>query len=284
MSLRPWAEATKDLPPGRLLDVAGREVGIERAGSGAPLVLLHGFGESTLAVEKVIPDLARHFDVVAIDLNGFGYTQRPRERASYTLAGQAQLVLDVMDRLGFEKVTLGGHSYGGGVALYLAAEHPERIQRLLLVDNVLPIFATKRRAPFFAWRWVVNLVVHTIGLRDKRIEEGLLESYYDDALVTPALIREYADRLRIEGAVDAYRGLMGPTKELPYELDLATIRQPTLVVWGAEDALIPAAGARETSAALPDGRFVEIPACGHNPMDECPKQFLDAALPFLTGR
>ena len=284
VTLRPWAEATRELAAERFVEVEGRKVAIERRGSGEPLVLLHGFGESTYAFEKVLPSLAMRFDVVALDLNGFGFTQRPRDRSSYTLEGQARLVLAVMDRLGFTRARLGGHSYGGGIALFLAATHPERVERLLLIDNALPRYAQDRRSPLFRWCWVANLATKSIGLSDRRIREGLRAAYYDDALVTPALVREYAERLRIEGAVDAYRGLIGPSAEPPFELDLSTIAQPTLVVWGEEDGLIPVAGARQRSARMPNARFVSIPACGHTPMEECPEPFLAAALPFLLER
>ena len=101
------------------LEIDGRRISVEQAGQGPPLVLLHGFGESTLAFAPVMPELAKRFAVVAIDLNGFGFTERPKDRASYTLAGQERLVLGVLDRLGLERVRLAGHSYGGGLALYL---------------------------------------------------------------------------------------------------------------------------------------------------------------------
>ena len=95
-------------------------------------------------------------------------------------------------------------------------------------------------------------------------------------------MRDYADRLRIEGASDAFFGLVGPSQEPPYRIDLAQVKIPTLVVWGAEDRLIEAAAA-ETSSQLPEARFVVLPACGHTPMEECPEAFLAAALPFLAS-
>lgn len=281
IALRPWSEATRGLAADRFVEIDGRKIAIEHRGTGEPLVLLHGFGESTYAFEKVLPALASRFEVVALDLNGFGYTERPSDTSSYTLEGQARLVLAVMDRLGLSRVRLGGHSYGGGISLYLAARHPDRVERLLLIDNTLPLYANLRRSKLLRWCWAANLATRTIGLSDRRIRAGLRASYYDDTLVTPALVRDYADRLRIEGAASAYRGLIGPSEEPPFELDLATIAQPTLVVWGEEDRLIPVASARERSARMPDARFVSIPACGHTPMEECPEQFLDAALPFL---
>jgi pimeloyl-ACP methyl ester carboxylesterase len=283
VTLKPWHEAIRGVDPRRFVEVDGRKVHVERAGSGPPVVLLHGFGESTFAWSRVLPALARHFHVVAIDLNGFGYTQRPRDRSAYTLAGQARLVLDVLDRLDLGEVRLAGHSYGGGIALYLAVEHPERVDRLLLVDNTLPLYASERRGSLLRWRWIAELAVRTFGLRDGRIESGLEEAYFDDRRVTPDLVREYARRLRIEGAADAYRGLLGPSPEPPYRIDLATVRQPALVIWGENDALIPVATARRLTAEMPRAEFVVLPACGHTPMEECPEPLLAAALPFLAA-
>lgn len=279
--MQPYAEAVRELPAGRLLEIGGQQVSVERAGEGPPLVLLHGFGESTLSYAAVLPELAKRFAVVAIDLNGFGYTERPRDRASYTLAGQASLVLGVLDRLELDRVRLAGHSYGGGLALYLAAQRPERIDRLLLIDNTLPLYASQRRNPLFRWRWVARMAAHTFALSDRVIESGLEQAYFDDSKVTPALVRGYAERLRIEGVTDAFHGLVGPSAEPPFRIDLAAIRTPALVIWGAEDELIDAEAARERSGELPNSSFVSLPACGHTPMEECPEAFLAAALPFL---
>jgi pimeloyl-ACP methyl ester carboxylesterase len=283
VSLRPYSEAVSELPEGRLLDIDGQKVSVERAGAGEPLVLLHGFGESTAAYSAVLPELSRRFAVVAIDLNGFGYTERPRDPASYTLEGQARLVLAVLDRLQLGRVRLAGHSYGGGLALYLAARHPERVDRLVLIDNTLPLYFTQQRRSLVRWRWMANLAARTWALSDRRIRKGLIEAYFDDAQVTAKLVDDYASRLRIEGAADAFFGLVGHSKEEPFELDLTTLAVPTLVVWGAEDELIPISAAAARSRLLPRGAFVAIPACGHAPMEECPEAFLGHALPFLEG-
>ena len=283
VTMQPYAEAVRGLPEGRLLEISGQRISVERAGQGPPLVLLHGFGESTISYAAVLPELAKQFAVVAIDLNGFGYTERPKDRASYTLAGQERLVLAVLDRLGLDRVRLAGHSYGGGLAPYLASRHPERVDRLLLIDNTLPLYASQRRNGLFRWRWLARIAAHTFALTDRVIEKGLREAYYDDSRVTPDLVREYAGRLRIEGVTDAFFGLVGPSTEPPYRIDLAKVEIPTLVIWGAEDRLIAAAAAEKTSSQLPAASFVLLPACGHTPMEECPDAFLAAALPFLAA-
>jgi len=283
VALRPWKVATSGLAPDRFVEVDGRQVSIERSGSGEPLVLIHGFGSSTYSFKDVLAPLAERYAVVAIDLNGFGYTERPSDPASYTLNGQERLVLGVLDALDIPRATFAGHSYGGALALLLASRHPERVERLLLIDNAMPRYAFEQRKEVFRFRWLASLMTRTTGLGDRRIRTGLLESYYDDRKVTPELFDAYASRLRIEGAVDAYRGLLGPSGEPPIDLDLSTIVQPTLAVWGADDKLIPAAAARALVAEMPHGRFVELPSCGHVPMEECPGSFLEAVEPFLAG-
>lgn len=283
VSLRPYAEIVAALPPERLLEVDGRKVHVEALGDGFPLLLLHGFGASTYLWQPVLPALARERRAVAIDLHGFGWTERPAEPAAYTLDGQARLVLGVADELGYDRFDLAGHSYGGAIALYLAARHPERVRALVLVDNAMPSYAALRREPRYGNRALSRLYVRTVGLRPKRVRAGLVESYADDSKVTDELVAAYLDRLRVEGVEDAFYGLTAPNGEPVVELDLATVAQPALVVWGEEDTLISAAAARASSAKLPRGRFVALPGCGHLPTSECPESFLAALVPFLRA-
>jgi len=283
VSLRPYAEVRAALPPAELVEVDGRSVHVESRGEGPPLLLLHGFGGSTFAWEPVAAGLGRHRRVVAIDLNGFGWTERPRGFDAYTLAGQMELVLGVADALGFDRFDLGGHSYGGALSLYLTAHHPERVRSLLLVDSALPSYATLRRSRIYACRPLVAFAVHTYGISRRRVARTLRGSYADDSKVTPALVEAYLERLRVEGAVDAFRGLSAPTGAPPDEVDFSTLRLPTLVVWGAEDAFIPASDGRKFADAIAGASFVELPGCGHSAMEECPNEFLAAVEPFYAG-
>jgi pimeloyl-ACP methyl ester carboxylesterase len=281
VSLRPYAEVVARLPAESLVEVGGTSVHVEIRGDGFPLLLLHGFGASTLLWEPVLPELAHHRRVVAIDLHGFGWTERPKEPAAYTLEGQARMILAVADRLGFERFDLAGHSYGGAIALYLTARHPERVRSLVLVDNAMPRYAAERRSEKYGSRTLARLYVRTLGLRKARVRRGLEESFADDRKVTRELVRAYQERLRVEGVEDAFYGLTAPNGEAPVELDLATISLPTLVVWGEEDTLIRADDARRSATQLPRGRFVGLPSCGHVPTAECPEAFVAAVTPFL---
>src|SRR4030095_16933166 len=93
VSLRSFSEVRREVPEDRFVRIDGHLVHFEQAGSGEPVVLIHGFGASAYSWRQVMPVLAESYRVVAVDLNGFGYTQRPKSPASYTREGQEKLVL-----------------------------------------------------------------------------------------------------------------------------------------------------------------------------------------------
>jgi pimeloyl-ACP methyl ester carboxylesterase len=280
-SIRPFAEIRKEIPQDQFLTIHGRLVHVEQAGTGEPVVLLHGFGASTYSWRKVMPGLAAHFRVVAIDLNGFGYTQRPRDLASYTREGQGQLVLDVMDALHIERAHIVGHSYGGGITLWLASRHPERFLSMVLVDSSAPTYANDRRSRIASLKPLTSLFIRSFVLRPATVRKSLLRSFHDPALVTPELVQAYFDRIRIEGVIDAYYGLTVPAHGPAETVDLAKIGVPALGVWGEDDRIVLLENGRRATARLPHGRFVSIPQAGHMPMEERPEEWLRIVLPFL---
>lgn len=281
VSLRSFSDVRREIPADRFVKVGDQLVHTEQAGSGEPILLLHGFGGSTYTWRKVMPALAESHRVIAIDLNGFGYTQRPKSRESYTREGQEKLVLGVMDALGLDRAHVFGHSYGGGLSLFIASRHPERFRTLVLVDSSAPTYANDRRSRAASFRPLNNLFVRSFALRPGTIRKALEHSYYDDSLVTPELVQAYLDRLQIEGVSDAYYGLTAPVRSPQERVDLAKIDVPALVLWGAHDKLIDPEAGRRSSQVLPQGEFVLLAKSGHLPMEEEPEEFLRAVLPFL---
>jgi pimeloyl-ACP methyl ester carboxylesterase len=281
VSLRSFSDLRREIPADRFVKVGDQLVHTEQAGSGEPILLLHGFGGSTYTWRKVMPALAESHRVVAIDLNGFGYTQRPKSRESYTREGQEKLVLGVMDALGIDRAHVFGHSYGGGLSLFMASRHPERFRSLVLVDSSAPTYANDRRSRAAAFRPLSVLFVRSFALRPKMIRRALEHSYYDDSKVTPELVQAYLDRIRIEGVGDAYYGLTAPVRGPQDRVDLAKIDIPALLIWGAHDELISPAAGRRSAALLPQGEFVLLANSGHLPMEEEPEEVLRAVLPFL---
>jgi pimeloyl-ACP methyl ester carboxylesterase len=283
IAMQPLAEVRARVPAEEMLGVGGGLVHVEQQGAGEPLVLLHGFGESTYSWRLVMPELAARYRVIAVDLNGFGYTERPRQPASYTLDGQQRLVLAVLDRLGIASAHLMGHSYGGGLAQWIAAHHPERVRSLVLVDTTLPRYSTSRRSRMANLRPLSFVLLHTVALREEAVRKALVEAFFDDSLATPALARAYRDRLRIHGVGDAYYGLTAKNGEPSAEIDLGALRVPALLVWGREDTRTPLGDGERIAAALADARLVTLEGCGHTPMEERPRELVAAVLPFLDG-
>lgn len=281
-SLRPFAEIRREVPEDRFVRVGSQLVHVEQAGAGEVVVLLHGFGGSTYSWRQVIPGLAESFRVVAIDLNGFGYTERPQAREAYTREGQAALVLGVLDALGIERAHFAGHSYGGAITLWIAFRHPERVRSLVLVDSAAPTYPNDRRSGLAGLRPLSHLLL-SVALRPGAVRRGLERSFYDDSLVTPELVQAYSDRLRIEGVDDAFIGLTvpdrSPTARTPVVFEEIDI--PALVVWGAQDELIRVWDGRRAAERLPKAEFVALPRTGHIPMEERPAELLQLMLPFL---
>jgi len=269
------------VPADQFLRIGGQLVHVEMAGEGPPLLLIHGFGGSTYSWRLVMPRLAQSFRVVAVDLSGFGYTERPTEDSRYTREAQGDLILGVMDALGFPSAHLMGHSYGGGISLWLAWKHPERVRSLVLIDSSAPTYAYDRRSRVAALRPLASLYVRTLALRTANVRRALRRSFYDDSLVTPELIAAYLDRLRIEGVTDAFHGLTAPVEGPVERVRLEDIQAPALVLWGAEDPLISVESGRRAVARMKNAEFVVLEKIGHVPMEEAPEAVLGLALPFL---
>jgi len=281
--LRPLDELRVELgTTGELLRIGEQQLYLERRGEGEPVVLVHGLGGSSYTWRKVMPALAREYDVLAPDLNGFGLTDRPEDPEAYSREGQVRLLLRMLDTLGIDSAHFVAHSYGASLAMTLAARHPERVRSMVLVDAAGPDYPLERR------RWLANIkplvwfYARGGGLRDARIARKLRRAYHDDALVTEEVVGAYVSRMRVEGSVDAYRKMTRPRRSVPREtIRYADLNVPILVVWGQEDQLIRISTGEYYSSMLPDYRFVSIDGAGHFPMEEKPAEFLKHVRRFL---
>ncbi len=281
--LTPYDEVASRLPEGSLVEVDGRRVHVARAGDGEPVLLLHGFGASAYSWRHVSAALDDAFQLIAPDLNGFGFSERPREIAAYTVAGQLRLVLGVMDALGLDSAHVAGHSYGGALAVHLAWRHPERVRSLVLVDSAGPEYPWHRRTVTAAFPPLTYLFVRARAIRREAVEIGLARSFEDDSLVTQELVDAYFDRVRIEGVSRAFRGLTAPTRE-PEELpEIAELELPVLLVWGSEDELVGPEAGRRIAERLPNGRFELLDGVGHIPLEESPAELARVMRSFLAA-
>jgi pimeloyl-ACP methyl ester carboxylesterase len=289
----PRRTATTPPPASELVHQYRRIHGYRRAfihcGRGPAILLIHGIGDRSDTWKELIPLLARDHTVIAPDLLGHGRSDKPR--ADYSVAAYANAMRDLLSVLDIESATVVGHSLGGGVAMQFAYQYPERCERLVLVatggisrevnaflrlaaapnaDLVLPLLRLPAiqaigHAVLRACRW--------LGADLGRDEEDLRRVF--DALPDPTAMRAFVRTLR--AAVD-WRGQVITMLDRCY----LTRGMPTLLVWGAHDAVVPFSHAALAHAAMPGSRLEVFPDAGHFPHHQDPARFVALLDDFLA--
>jgi uncharacterized protein (TIGR04551 family) len=260
------------------VDVDGVHVRYREAGSGPAVVLIHGFGASLDNWAGVIPDVAAHHRVIAVDLKGFGWTSRPD--GDYGPAAQAQLVWHVLDKLGVADVALVGHSWGTSVALAMAVAHPERTRRLALFDA----YVYDDQVPsFFRWAQKSGIGELLFGLfYRERIEDRAPLAYHDARWVTQDRIERVERDLDKPGTVAAALAAVRGHHFTWLHEALVGFRKPVLLLWGREDLVTPLVYGERLVNELANARLVVYPRCGHMPMVEARAQSTRDLVEFLA--
>lgn len=259
-----------------------QEAGDEKA---PPLILIHGFISSNLVWNEVFLPLAKAgFHVIAPDLPGYGYSDKPRD-GEYTIAAQARAVLGLMDRLGIEKATIVGASYGGAIAAMMAIDCPERVARLVLVGAVsndepkkklllrlarVPILGDITTPLFLGSRWVLR----------KRTEQVYRRLGY------PLDERKLEARHHLLATANTHHAMIRTVRRWSanrISRDAHLIRQPTMLVWGEEDTHIPISQAFKLRDAIPNSRLIVFRRCGHLPPTESPEKFVEVVADFCKA-
>jgi pimeloyl-ACP methyl ester carboxylesterase len=271
-----------DVPkPGNTIRLEGVAIHYEDKGQGSPIVLIHGLGGSISNFRYNIPVLAEHLRVIALDLKGFGYSERPAA-SDYSLTAQARLVGELMDRLGISRAAVLGHSMGGAIALRLAATFPEKVDRLIVVgsappDRMVPRLAASPPLPSLL-RLGTALVLHQPRLREKVLRQG----FYDPAFLSPEMLAEFSQLARIRGSTNAIASLLSDAaRDEP--LDLSQVSQPVLLLWGRHDRWTNLRLAHWLAGQLPNVRLQVIERARHMVLEERAKEANEAILAFLSG-
>jgi pimeloyl-ACP methyl ester carboxylesterase len=262
----------------RWIDVAERAVNVIELGEGPCVLFIHGLSGSWQNWLENIPEIARDHRVVAVDLPGFGHSSMPRERI--TMTRYAAIVDELMGVLGVERATLVGNSMGGFVALDIALQHPQRVDRLVLVSAAgLSVEHMRNDRAMVALRRLERLITGYNGLIASRADNvsrraGLrrqvlrLVAAHPHLLPAP-LVSEQLKASGKPGFLDAVEALT----TYPIRSRLPEIECPTLVVWGALDRLVPVADAERFLRGISGSRAVIYEDTGHVPMLERPERF-----------
>ena len=237
------------------------------------IVLLHGSNDDLHTWDAWADALKGQYRVVRFDQIGHGLTG-PNPAGDYSLTAFETTINQVADRLGIRKFTLGGNSMGGAIAASYAMNHPERLNGLVLVDaggapksNPTPGNLGFKLAALPG----INQLMRWITPRSL-VEKSLRQSVTNQAFITDATVDRYWEMLRYPGNRQATIARFGAARETFDPARLAQVKMPVLVMWGEEDKLINADGARWYARSIPDAALILYPSIGHMPQQELAEQ------------
>jgi pimeloyl-ACP methyl ester carboxylesterase len=267
----------------------GQRVSYHIAGSGPLIVLLHGIAGDSGTWKEVVPWLTSSHTVLAPDLLGHGESCKPE--GDYSLGAYANGVRDLLEALELPRGTIVGHSLGGGVAMQLAYQFPERCERLVLVSSgglgrelhaLLRAAALPGAGVVLPWlcvagRQSVGRAVHALGRLGLRASADLEESWRGFvSLENPEARRAFLSTVR--GLIDLHGQRVAASDRL-----YLTAGMPTLIVWGEKDPLIPVRHGREAHEHMPGSRLEVYAGAGHFPHRDEPRRFATTLLDFVRS-
>jgi pimeloyl-ACP methyl ester carboxylesterase len=248
------------------------------------LLLIHGSNASLLTWVPWADRLDHTFRVVSLDLPGHGLTGAVPSGDYYEQA-MVDVVGEVAQRLGLRAFAIAGNSMGGAIAARFTEEHPDRVTRLILVDaggmptrqgDRIPLAFRLARIP------ALNRILLYITPR-QLVVEGLNDAIARKAILTDAMIDQYWDFARMEGTREATKDRFALPPSSFVADHAPSIRVPTLILWGAQDHLVPVEAAHAYARAIPGARLIIYPATGHLPQEELPDQSAADARAFLLA-
>ncbi|MEP4890755.1 MAG: alpha/beta hydrolase [Aliiglaciecola sp.] len=271
-------------PPSQLIDVDGMQIHLRDEGpknDPLPIVLLHGTSASLHTWEGWAQTLKSQRRVIRFDLPGFGLTG-PNPQNDYSIEQYSQTVIDVMDNLGVERFVLAGNSLGGYISWATAVFYPQRVEKLILVDasgypyqsTSVPLAFTISQKP---------LLKFLIGdmLPRSLVVKSVKNVYGDPRKVTPELVDRYYQLTTREGNRQALEARFAQTQPNDLINRIPEIKQPTLIIWGQEDRLIPVDLGRRFQEEIENSELVIFATLGHVPHEEDPDSTVKSVIDFL---
>jgi triacylglycerol lipase len=267
-----WAQSvsTKDM------EIYGQKIYYQEAGAGADVILLHGLGADRSAWAATVTALAARYHVFVPDQVGFGQSDKP------VIDYRVGTLVDFLDafckKLGIAKTTLVGNSLGGWVAMDFALAHPDKVNRLVLVDSAG--YSPKRTGGQPLTRELLQVLNPSTVAGEKQLMAMVFHNkmYSSDQFAEQA----FAGHLRKNDGytIDRFIDSLLHNEDV-VDGRLGAIRAPTLVVWGREDALVPLANGKALAEDIAGAQSVVLDSCGHVPQVECAAPFNAALLKFL---
>lgn len=277
--------------PGRFIAAQGHRLHVQTIGdlatdpTGAPLMLLHGFAMSghTTYLPWARNELAPKRALILPDMLGYGFSERLTEPGEYyTLKSYARDLAAILDTLGIDQVDLAGHSWGGIVATQFARDYPGRVRRLVIIDGA---FFFPKNSP------LEKIIALPLGIGSAVTWHALAggpKSYVGIICKRQPSCEPAAATTRVRSSTEALRAAMhtsrASTQIADLEADLANVTTPTLVLWGAEDPIVPVATAERLAREIPSAQLVVVENAWHLPWLEEPKETARHLLHYFSMR
>jgi pimeloyl-ACP methyl ester carboxylesterase len=267
--------------PGEYLRVDGVRLRLRDTGprEAPAVILIHGFGASLETWEPWARALSARYRVIRFDLPGFGLTG-PDPTGDYTDAREIKILADMMDQMGLPRASLIGNSLGGRIAWNFAAQHPDRVTRLVLVspDGFASPGFPYDKAPKTPLMMRLLPYVAPRGL----LKANLAAAYGRPAALQEATVTRYRDLLLAPGVRPAILARLGQVILRDPAPTLARITAPVLLLWGEKDGMIPISNSADYLGDLPHATLVRLPGLGHVPFEEDPGASLIPVERFLA--
>lgn len=251
------------------------EINLQRTGTGEPLVLIHGLGMSHRLWRDQVPEFARHFEVIAVDLRGFGASDKPERPGAYAIPALAQDIAAVIAELGHDGAHVLGTSMGGFVALQLGITHPEICRSLVLCHTGA----------------TMSIPPDILAARVELLSQAPLSEYA--ALVTEQALapgagptlKDWVHKMIVNNDKRAYAQVLTEgLRDFDVRAEVTGITLPTQVIIGELDRVIPPQEGRALAQLIPGARLDEINGVGHLGYAEQPAQFNQRVLAFLSAQ
>lgn len=264
--------------PSQFMTLNGMKIHYRDEGVGTPIVLIHGTGSSLHTWEDWTKDLVEDYRVIRLDIPAYGLTgQDPQKR--YSSKDYVDLLDAFLAKLKVDKFHLAGNSLGGLISWLYASYHPEKVDKLVLLDPSGFPFKDTPMVIKMAKTPILNAFIRYVTPRSF-IEKNLKEVYYDKTLIKETTTNRYYDLTLFEGNRAAFIDRAYIERE-DYTERLKLIQTPTLILWGENDEWIPVSDAAKFKANLSNASVVIMPKTGHVPMEERPKESLAFVTNFL---
>ena len=266
------------------IEINGMQVHYRDEGTGFPIVLMHGTAASLHTYDAWTKQLSKDYRVIRLDLPAFGLTG-PNKNADYSIESYTKFLSQFLEKIKVDKFYLAGNSLGGNIAWNYAAEYPNKVRKLILIDaSGLPTFTPQ--PPIFKMAKTPILNSLFLYITPKFFIRKNIEQVYADKLkVTDALVTRYHKMSLRTGNRKAFIERAKTDFNLAEKVNLVklkSVKTTTLLIWGAKDTWIPLGNGKRMDNMLPNSKLVILENSGHVPMEENPKESLEFLKSFLN--